>query len=236
VINNNNTKPILWQLLDDAQAVAGEAYQRILRSSQQAIEKKGFFSIVLAGGSTPKQTYQLLKEADSHWARWHIYYGDERCLPKDDAQRNSVMAERAWLQHVPIPSTQIHPIPAQLGGVEAAHRYTPIITAALPFDMVLLGMGEDGHTASLFPGHEHSTEQLVHAVFNAPKPPPERVSLSVTALCNCGELLFLVTGAEKREAVKAWQRGEQLPIAEILPTSGATVLIDKAASVEKKDR
>jgi len=227
---NNNPQPIRWQILDDAQAVAGEACQRILRSSQQAIEKKGFFSIVLAGGSTPKQTYLLLKKADTNWARWHIYYGDERCLPEDDAERNSVMVERAWLQHVPIPTAQIHPIPAQLDGVDAARRYTLTVKAALPFDMVLLGIGEDGHTASLFPKHEHLQPESVHAVFNAPKPPSERVTLSVEALCNCGELLFLVTGAEKREAVAAWQRGENLPVTQIRPASGATVLIDKAAA------
>jgi 6-phosphogluconolactonase len=224
----NNTNPIHWQLLDDAKAVADDAFRRILSGCEQALSKKGFFSIVLAGGGTPKQTYQLLKNAETDWARWHIYYGDERCLPKDDAERNSVMAERAWLQHVGIPSAQIHPIPAELGGLNAARDYTPLVKAALPFDMVLLGIGEDGHTASLFPKHEYSTEELVHAVFNAPKPPPERVSLSVEALCNCHELLFLVTGAEKREAVAAWRRGEKLPVAQIRPAGRATVLIDKA--------
>jgi 6-phosphogluconolactonase len=220
-----NNPTIQWQLLDTAEAVAHETYQRILTLSKQAIEKKGFFRIVLAGGSTPKQTYEYLKTANTDWSHWHIFYGDERCLPEEDTERNSIMASRAWLDHVAIPPSQIHPIPAHLGPIEAAHRYTKILQQNLPFDLVLLGMGEDGHTASLFPGHIHPQNELVHAIFKAPKPPPERVSLSIAALCNTQALLFLVTGANKREAVAAWQRGDNLPIAQIQPTTGATVLI-----------
>lgn len=145
-------------------------------------------------------------------------------MPFDNAERNSIITARAWLNFTPIPLAQIHIIPAQLGPVEAARRYTNIVKTALPFDMVLLGMGEDGHTASLFPEQHHPHDELVHAIFNSPKPPSERVSLSVTALCCTQELLFLVTGANKREAMAAWRRGENLPIAQIQPTTGATVL------------
>lgn len=224
-----NNSAIQWQSFEHAEAVAEETYQCILTVSKLAIAHKGFFSIVLAGGSTPKQTYALLRNAKAEWANWHIYYGDERCLPEEDPERNSVMASQVWLNHVPIPKVQIHSIPAQLGAIEAASRYSDVIKEALPFDMVLLGMGEDGHTASLFPGHSHPENELVHAVFNAPKPPPERVSLSITTLCNTHTLLFLVTGASKKSAVTAWQRGENLPIAQIQPITGATVFIDKAA-------
>jgi 6-phosphogluconolactonase len=224
---DENFNLIRWQLLDDADAVAHEACERILRLSKQVIDKNGFFKIVLAGGGTPEQTYRLLREADCDWGRWHIYYGDERCLPEVDAGRNSVMASRAWLDYVP--SAQVYAIPAHLGAVAGARGYADIVKEALPFDMVLLGMGEDGHTASLFPGHRHCEDELVHAVFNAPKPPPERVSLSVAALCNSGDLLFLVTGAGKREAVAQWRRGDNVPIAQIQPAGGATVLIDRAA-------
>ncbi|RKZ84016.1 MAG: 6-phosphogluconolactonase [Candidatus Parabeggiatoa sp. nov. 1] len=228
-MTNENTNPIYWQLLDDADAIAHEACQRILTLSKQSIEKQGIFRIVLTGGNTPKQTYRLLKEADCDWAHWHIYYGDERCLPEDDVERNSLMASRTWLDHVPIPATQIHPIPAHLGAVAAARQYTDVVKKALPFDMVLLGIGEDGHIASLFPGHTHPEDELVHAVFNAPKAPPERVSLSVATLCNTHKLWFLVTGTGKRDAVAAWRGGENLPVAQIQPATGATVLIDRAA-------
>lgn len=226
---NHSPQSLQWYILNDAQSVAREASEKILTCSKQAIDKKGFFSIVLAGGSTPKQTYHLLKEMDCDWAHWHIYYGDERCLPENDAERNSVMASGAWLDQVAIPSQQIYAIPAHLGAKVAAHQYTDIVKKALPFDMVLLGMGEDGHTASLFPGQQHPEEELVHAVFNTPKPPPERVSLSANALSHTQELLFLVTGASKQNAVSAWKRGENLPVAQIKPLLGAKVLIDNAA-------
>ena len=227
-MNKTNLNLITWQILEDAQAVAQEAAQRILRHSQQAIKETGEFKIVLAGGRTPEQTYCLLKTMDCDWKHWHIYYGDERCLAENDKERNSVMASRAWLDYVPIPKNQIHPMPTN---IKAAYIYTTIIKEAQPFDMVLLGMGEDGHTASLFPRQQHPENELVHAIYNAPKPPPERISLSISALSNTQELLFLVTGAGKREAVAAWQRGENLPIAKIKPKAGAnaTVLIDQEA-------
>jgi len=221
---NKNNGIITWQVLNDAEAVAHEACQRIFRRSQQAIEQTGTFKIVLAGGRTPELTYRLLKDMDCDWKHWVIFYGDERCLPEYDSERNSVMASRAWLDYVPIPDIQIYPMPTN---IRATYVYTTIIKESLPFDMVLLGMGEDGHTASLFPGQQHLENELVHAIYNAPKPPPERISLSVSALSNTHELLFLVTGAEKREAVAAWRRGENLPIAQIKPRAGATVLIDR---------
>jgi 6-phosphogluconolactonase len=225
-MNKNNHNIINWQIFNDAEAVAQEACQRILKCSQQAIEQTGAFKIVLAGGRTPEQTYRLLKQQDGNWQHWHIYYGDERCLPENDSERNSVMASRAWLDYVPIPKKQIHPMPTD---ISAAPSYTNIIKDVLPFDMVLLGMGEDGHTASLFPRQQYPENELVHAIYNAPKPPPKRISLSVSALSKTQELLVLVTGAGKQEAVAAWRRGEHLPIAQIKPAAGATVLIDRAA-------
>lgn len=223
---------LYWQVLPDAAAVAQEARRRILTAADQAIEKKGCFKLVLAGGSTPKMTYQLLRESQSDWRHWHIYYGDERCLPVDESERNSVMAWQAWLAHVAIPATQIHPIPAELGAVAGASRYAQVIDAILPFDMVLLGMGEDGHTASLFPGQTMIETESVHAVFNAPKPPPERVSLSKKTLAETNELLFLITGSSKQAAVTAWRegKGQDLPVSQIPFKKTAVVLLDQAAN------
>ena len=99
----------------------------------------------------------------------------------------------------------------------------------MPFDLVLLGIGEDGHTASLFPGQQHPADQLVHAVHNAPKPPPDRVSLSVRALSEAREVLILATGAGNRAAIQSWQAGEPLPIAEIGGPAPVDVLLDRAA-------
>lgn len=224
------TQKLTWQVVDDAEAVAQTACQRILIASERAIQTRGSFHLVLAGGRTPERTYQLLRAQTVDWTYWHIYYGDERCLPTEANERNNVMTNAIWLNHVPIPTEHVHPIPAQFGAVVAAPQYAQIIKRGLPFDMVLLGIGEDGHTASLFPKHVHSATELVHAVFNAPKPPPERVSLSAKALSTTRELIFLIAGASKREAVTAWKRGEILPVAEVCPQGEGVVLIDREAN------
>ncbi len=220
--------PVRWHCYEDADAVAGEALARILNASQRAISERGRFNIVLAGGSTPERVYSLLKHSETDWSRWFIWFGDERCLPADHPDRNSVMAHRAWLSHVPIPSEQIFPIPAELGPQQAADVYEPLIKSGQPFDTVLLGIGEDGHTASLFPGHSLPDDCLVVPVFDAPKPPPERVSLSIAALCDTRVLCVLVTGDTKRYAVRQWKQGEDLPVAQLACTAGIDVLLDKA--------
>ena len=219
-----------WHLFDDASGVAQEAARRILLAAERAIRQQGGFSMVLAGGSTPESTYHLLVDADTDWSKWQIYFGDERCLPADDAERNSVMASTAWLDHVTIPDEKIHPIPAEQGAEAGASAYSLVVADAVPFDMVLLGMGEDGHTASLFPGQLHPDSELVHAVYDAPKPPPDRISLSRNALSKCSELLILVTGAGKRQAVARWKQGEDIPIASIGAHHAVDILLDKDAA------
>jgi 6-phosphogluconolactonase len=218
-----------WHLCADPDAVAVQAAQRILQSASRAIAARKLFRIVLAGGRTPAAAYRLLVGADTDWSRWEIYFGDERCLPVDDAGRNSIMAARALLDSVAVPVANVHPIPAERGAAAAAGEYEPVIRAAIPFDLVLLGIGEDGHTASLFPGQQHPVEQLVHAVHNAPKPPPDRVSLSARALSEAREVLILATGAGKRAAIQAWQAGEALPVAGIGGPAAVNVFLDKAA-------
>lgn len=220
--------PIHWHPVNDPQLVASQAAQRILEAASRAIAERGRFRIVLAGGRTPAAAYRLLVGADTDWSHWEIYFGDERCLPKDDAQRNSRMAAGAFLDSVPVPAANIHPIAAELGAEDAARRYEPIVRTALPFDLVLLGIGEDGHTASLFPGQRHPADRLVLPVHNAPKPPPERISLSAGALSAARQILVLVTGADKRAALHAWRTGEPLPIAEIGGSVPVDVLTDIA--------
>ncbi len=222
----NNSR---WHTLETADQVAQAAYLQILAAAEQAIADHGSFKFVLAGGSTPEKVYRLLAQGEADWSKWFIYYGDERCLPADHADRNSLMATRAFLDKVAIPATQVFSIPAELGPEQAAKAYQHIVASALPFDMVLLGMGEDGHTASLFPGHQHPKGELAHAVYNSPKPPPERVSISAKALSNTGQLIFLITGANKQEAVKNWRSGQDLPVAAIVPENPVDIYIDKDA-------
>lgn len=217
-----------WLRYDTADAVADACVACILDCANRAIEERGEFRIVLAGGSTPRHAYEALRDADTDWSKWKFYLGDERCLPADDPERNSVMAREALLSHVSIKPANVYFMNAETGAETAAEEYTGHVKDAVPFDLVLLGMGEDGHTASLFPGHEHDPEEAVHAVHNAPKPPADRVSMSAHTLGETRELLILVTGAGKQAAVKQWLAGEVLPVATVNPGL-AKVLIDEDA-------
>lgn len=201
----------------------------ILQAAQPAISQRGEFHIVLAGGNTPRRIYEALRSADTDWSSWHVYFGDERCLPADHAGRNSRMAGLAWLNHVGIPSAQIHVIEAERGAELAAHRYAQIVDRIEQFDLVLLGLGEDGHTASLFPNHDPGNTPAapaVLAVHDAPKPPPERVSLSANRLGAARQVMFLVTGESKRQAVHDWRNGIDIPAAAIKPADGVDIYLE----------
>lgn len=220
-----------WRVLPDAQAVRDHAVQCIAQAAAEALAERGAFHIVLAGGSTPRAVYQALAGLQTDWLRWHVYYGDERCLPPEHAERNSQMAWQAWLVHVPLPAAQNHVMAAELGPVRAAERYASAV-AGVRFDLVLLGLGEDGHTASLFPGNPLGNEPGaadVLPVSNAAKPPPERVSLSAMCLSRSRRVVFLVTGAGKREAVARWRAGEAIPAAQVGCEAGVEVLLEQAA-------
>jgi 6-phosphogluconolactonase len=218
-----------FQVLDGAGEVAAEAARHILASAGRALAGQERFRIVLAGGTTPLEVYRRLAGSSADWPRWEVYFGDERCLPPDHPERNSLAAAGALTDRVPIPRAQVFPIPAERGPGAAA-AYAPLVEAALPFDLVLLGMGEDGHTASLFPGHVIPDDALVAPVHGAPKPPADRVSLTPTALTCTREILILVTGAGKREALAAWRDGADLPVARIAAAASTLVLVDRAAA------
>lgn len=222
--------PATTTIFPDAAAVAGEACRRIVAAAQAAIAERGVFRIVLAGGSTPQLTYRLLAGSRQDWSAWEVYWGDERCLPVSHPGRNSYSAHLVWLAQVDIPPGQIHPIPAELGAGQAALIYAATLRDKRPFDLVLLGMGEDGHTASLFPGAVAETEtRLVVAVHDAPKPPAERVSLNYGVLRDCREQLILVGGKDKAATLLAWSAGAKLPIARAA-MSEACLLADSAAA------
>ena len=215
--------------MPDSDSLARAATRHILATAERAIAGHGEFRVVLAGGTTPAAVYRQLADATADWSCWQFYFGDERCLPADHPERNSVMVRRSWLDRVPVPAGNIHAIPAENGAVVAARAYAPLVAAAVPFDLVLLGMGEDGHTASLFPGHAHAPGELVHAVQGAPKPPPERVSLGTTALNSAAGVLVLVSGTGKHAALLDWKRGERLPITYIQGQNGVDVYLDAGA-------
>ncbi|MGH9370421.1 MAG: 6-phosphogluconolactonase, partial [Vicinamibacterales bacterium] len=195
---------VRWHEVADIEALHHDAVGRVVAASSRAIQARGRFHIVLAGGETPRGVYRMLRSAQTDWTAWSIYFGDERCLPPDDGARNSRMVELAWLDHVTVPADHVHVIAGELGAARAATAYAAGLQGVGDFDLVLLGLGEDGHTASLFPNHDWGARPDapdVLAVLDAPKPPPERVSLSAARLSRARAVLFLVTGESKRDAV-----------------------------------
>ncbi len=195
----------------------------IMRHAVSAIAEKDAFSIVLAGGNTPRAIYRLLRDMPTDWSKWHIYINDDRCLPVDHEERNSLMVDQVWLSHVGVPTNQIHNIPSELGPVEGAKVYAKTLAGVPAFDLVLFGLGEDGHTASLFPGNAVDNSADVVPVFNSPKPPAERVTMSQNRLNNTKAAMFLVTGQGKQEAVDNWRGGVAIPAALITPACGVDV-------------
>ena len=180
------------------------------------------------GARSPRGAYELLRHAAANWSAWHVYFGDERYAPAADPERNSRMAGAAWLDHVAIPRAQIHEIAADLGPIEAARRYANLLDAVGRFDLVLLGLGEDGHTGSLFPGHDlgaGASAPSALPVFDAPKPPAERVTLSARRFSDTAQAVFLVFGAGKRAAVDRWRAGESIPARFIAPRAGVDVFL-----------
>jgi len=222
---------IQWRVFADTTELKQAAYNAVLANANAAIAARGRFTIVLAGGSTPHGIYQMLRDASTNWSKWHVYFGDERCLPADHSDRNSRMAEESLLKHVPIPRSQIHPIPAELGPEPAAQNYHKILEDIGEFDLVLLGMGEDAHTASLFPGQAWESADFTSAipVRGAPKPPSDRVSLTASRLSEARQVIFFVTGAGKRDAVTLWRSGSDIPVTAIRPMTGVEVYMDAAA-------
>jgi len=202
----------------------------LLYQASAAIAAHGRFHLVLAGGTTPRALYEELAHRGAGDHRWHIWYGDERCLPSDDSERNSAMAETAWLAASAIPSEQRRPIPSERGAEAAAVEYAARLAGVPTFDLVLLGMGEDGHTASLFPGHEWTGADVL-AVHDAPKPPPDRVSLSAGRLSDSQAVWFVVTGAGKREALLQWEAGESLPAAAVRGKLATLLWLDRVAAI-----
>lgn len=220
-----------WHPFDNSDKLQQAVVAEIQRLSQQAIDAHGSFLIVLSGGTTPRKVYEALRHIKTEWPLWHIYFGDERCLPGDHAERNSRMAASVWLDYVDIPATQIHIIPAEKGPSIASEEYARIVKEIALFDLVLLGLGEDGHTASLFPGHDLGEvfgAPAALAVFDAAKPPPQRVSLGARRLSESRNVMFLVTGTGKIEAINKWRSGVPIPAAAIAPENGVDVYVEGA--------
>jgi 6-phosphogluconolactonase len=211
---------ISFTVLESAEDVAAAAAASISEALW-----KGSRTLVLAGGTTPRRCYELLSAMEVEWGRVSILFGDERCVRPSHPESNYRMAREALLDRV-APAT-VYRMPAELGPDEGAELYARVVEAVSPLDVVVLGVGEDGHTASLFQGHPAlQAPGLVVGIHDSPKPPPERVTLTLNALQAAKTVLILATGEGKADAVARAKRGE-VPSGMI---AGARWLIDRAAA------
>lgn len=237
-----------------ADDVADAAVFLFVTLAAKAVAEKGVFFCSLAGGTTPLSCYRILAapliSSKVDWQRTHIFWGDERCVPEGSEDRNDEAALDALLRKVPIPSKNIHRVPAT--EPDAAQLYESDLrrafSSSLPlkesslsssseiprFDLILLGMGPDGHTASLFPGHPAVEEKtrLVVRVDGAPKPPSARVTFTLPLINAARHVAFLVTGADKNTALRRVLNGDPaLPAARVAPRDGMLVFLSDAAAL-----
>jgi 6-phosphogluconolactonase len=202
-----------FDVLSDAEAVAQAAAADIADTVQRVLAGNELCHIALPGGGTPARCLELLSAMSLPWPCLHWYLGDERCYPPGHAERNDTMIRDLLWSRIDAPENNNHPIHAELGPEAAAEAYAALIDSIGHLDLVVLGMGEDGHTASLFPGNAalQDTRAAV-PVYGAPKPPPQRVSLGLDTLRTAGRRIVLATGAGKRDALQRVNDGENLPI------------------------
>jgi 6-phosphogluconolactonase len=224
----------------DAAALAGAVAEDLAARIQRAIDERGECRLALAGGSSPRPVYERLADPDLSsgvdWTRTHVFWGDERCVPPDHDASNYRMADRALLSRVAIPTTNVHRILGERAPAEAARDYERVVGEAA-MDVTLLGMGDDGHTASLFPDTAEPTDAAARVIATrSPAPPPDRVSMTYRALNESRAVWFLAAGANKAERVAEVMRqiargAPVLPAARIAPTWGELVwYLDAAAA------
>ena len=193
-------------VLPDAEAVARHAADAIAGRIDDARRDGRELHLALAGGTTPRRAYELLAAVEGSWTHVHLWLGDERCVPEDDPESNARLVRESLFASERSEPPTLHAVPSPEVPEDAAWRYGLEIQARVPeliFDVVLLGMGPDGHTCSLFPGHPvlDVREAPVAPVRGAPKPPPERVTLTLPILRRARFTLLLATGAEKHDAL-----------------------------------
>ncbi|EMN24146.1 6-phosphogluconolactonase [Leptospira kirschneri] len=199
----------------------GQCLSRIQAISEAKIQTKNSFHMVLTGGDTAKLLYSELKSLKTDWSKWFFYFGDERCVPESHADSNYLMAKKNLFEFIPVFEKQIFKIPGHLGAKKGAVEYSKSIRLISSFDLVLLGLGEDGHIASLFPGTDLSEEKDVIAIYDSPKPPIERVSLSLKKINSTDFILIIAKGEKKREIIEKIKRGEVLPVTSLSPVKSA---------------
>lgn len=233
------------KVVHDQNAVGYAAAEHFLDVYQRSVTARGRFCVALSGGSTPRYLHRLLaSEAFSRridWAEVELYWGDERCVPPDHPDSNYRMARQTLIDLVPIPQTNVHRILAELDPQVAAADYERVLEAGFTaedsrFDLILLGMGGDGHTASLFPGSAalDVRDRLVVANY-VEKLSAWRITFTALFINTAAHVVFMVTGEEKADALRAVLKGEhhpqKLPAQFIKPENGELLwIVDEAAA------
>lgn len=240
-------------IFEDQAALMTAAADYVLRCYDIAITDHRYFTLVLSGGSTPRALYEQLATAAEtqriDWSKVYIFWGDERAVPPEHADSNYRMARETLLDRVALPAKNIYPVPTELEPEQAAARYEQNLRAffaecngIIRFDLVLLGMGDDGHTASLFPytAALDETERLVMANY-VPKLETWRITLTAPVINNAASIMFLVAGAGKAQMLKQVLQGppqpRDLPAQMILAAQGELVwLVDREAAALLDDQ
>lgn len=234
-----------------AEDVADAAVFLLVTLAAKAVAERGAFFCSLAGGTTPLSCYRILAapmiSSKVNWEKTHVFWGDERCVPEGHPDRNDEAALEVLLRKVPLPLRNIHRVPATepdaaqryesdlLGTFEEISRSSGPSSSTIPrFDLILLGMGPDGHTASLFPGHPAVEEKtrLVVRVDGAPKPPPSRITFTLPLINAARHVAFLVTGADKSTALRRVLNGDPaLPAARVALRDGTLAFLSDTAAL-----
>jgi 6-phosphogluconolactonase len=224
------------RVFEDLEELSAAAARALVEAANEAIGRRGSFTIALSGGETPKGLYRRLANHHRHdvpWGAVHLFWSDERLVPVDHPDSNAGAA-RAILAPLSLPSRNLHIPPTDgLDATETARRYEEELSRFVPLDMTLLGLGEDGHVASLFPGSPSlkETTRLVVPVRDAPKPPPLRITMTLKAINASRTVHVLVSGQGKKEALSRALREDPptIPAGLIRPQSGAVWWVDRAA-------
>jgi 6-phosphogluconolactonase len=234
------------RIFEDGDALSRGALEDLLRIVSDAVKERGRFAIALAGGHTPAKLYQMWAQPEKRgmrtpWERVHFFWGDERYVPHDDPASNYRMARESLIAHVPIPAENVHPMPTDLPQPEkAAEAYAAELrrffgAGAPAFDLQLLGLGVEGHTASLFPGSAALEEKRWVAAVVAPAKPAKRLTLTLPVLNQARNTFFLVAGADKRPIVAALRDQPTegygtYPAAMVKPQGPVVWFLDEAAA------
>jgi 6-phosphogluconolactonase len=242
----------------DIEHLAARAAEFVTATAEEAVKERGCFAVALAGGSTPEPMYALLAQAERQdaipWSKTHVFFSDERFVPHTDARSNFGMAQRSLLNHVPIVPSQVFPIQtdcesAAVAAAEYAERIASFFAVHVNdppprFDLVLLGMGDDGHTASLFPGSPTLRVTDAWVTWSLPgvkQEPVDRVTMTYPIINAARRVAFLVSGRKKAEVLREVLEGraarEEYPAAGVCPDPGTVAwFVDQAAAVRLKDR